>query len=260
MVIDFITDLDGTLLNNNKLLSHFTFNFLNTNKRLIIATARSYINIDVDLKLFNPFIITMNGASILYKDKEIFKKELKKSDLFWLLNFAYCCDVSDIILEDNFGYEFLKKSTPILKFFDKPIYDINVKSVKSLIFTVSKKATIQDKLKNIEKKYNVRNWEISDTLIAIEIQHKSATKLEAISWLLKNKIISEFIYFGDSDNDKEVLNKYPERFYAIKNSKISKYENIKNITQFNNNEDGVVKEINKIMEGIRSGNYSEYIK
>ena len=260
MAFEFITDLDGTLLNNDKFLSHDTYKFLDTYRKLIIATARSYVNIDVDLELFNPLIITMNGASILYKDTEIFNNELKESDLFLLINFAYCCDATDIILENNFGYEFIKKNTPTLKFFDNPLYDIKVKSVKSLIFTVSKKKVIPDKLKRIEKYYNVRNWEISDTLVAIEIQHKSATKLEAISWLLKNKFISNFLYFGDSDNDNEVLTEFPERFYALKNSKISKYEKVKNITEFDNNGDGVVKEIKKIMEDIRSGNYNEYIK
>ena len=40
------------------------------------------MNIDVDLKLFNPFIITMNGSSVLYKyiknDLTRFNDELSK--------------------------------------------------------------------------------------------------------------------------------------------------------------------------------------
>lgn len=245
-----ISDLDGTLLNNEGKISDFTIEILEKfDVNIIIATGRSYENIPFFLKNMDEIVITMNGASIIKKQKEIYSKNLLESEIQEIMKTNLAKNAEVVVLENNFNFSYLRSSNINLPFFNienkvQKIYD-----PKSLIMIIDSR--IGKKFDYINKwgNFNISSWPAKDGYTAFEFQNIGSGKGNAISWLKEKKIIDEFIYFGDSSNDFSVLKKYPECFYKMKNSLISSSKILSKEAVASNNQDGVAKTIMNIYKG-----------
>lgn len=89
----FFSDLDGTLISNNKLMSKDLIkeinNLIDYGLNFSIATSRSFLGAKKFLQdiNFNIPLVFLNGAIITDKNGKIFlKKELKRNDYHYILN------------------------------------------------------------------------------------------------------------------------------------------------------------------------------
>lgn len=243
----YITDLDGTLLNNFGRLDLKSKNILHTiSDRLVLATARSLVNIDNDiLNLYPSIIITMNGASIVKDEVVIRRYTLNIMEV--LSDFQILNDLAaQIVIEEDMKYSLLKSKDIKSSFFNEknriPVGELTMPL--SVIFIIQNKYL--STLTINSDKYNVEKWNFNTDYTAIEVLHIKATKANAIGWLLRYEYINEFKYFGDSINDESVLKLYTKNFYAMRSSDISKNKMVENITDYTNDECGVALEIARI--------------
>ncbi len=260
-------DLDGTLLNDNKEITLTTKNYLNKLEKdgnlIVICSGRaprSIIEYYDFLNITSP-IISYNGAlafdprndnfkTISYKidtsfTKKLYKEVINKEVISILAeddNHIYCDK------EDDFLFAFFKKDkmAVIDKKFDKNM-------IKSTYIFVMKmkdesdetKNSLLNKFKEIDKenKYKLRFWRDCPYC---EIHYKNVSKANTLEELRKIESIKRdnVFVFGDADNDIEMLSNY-NHSYLMKNGnpKIKQYA--KNVTEFDNNNDGVIKELEK---------------
>lgn len=251
-----ISDLDGTLLNDNGEIGEFTMNVIkNFKSDIFFATGRSYSNIPLFLKFKNNFSITMNGASILKNGKEIYSKNLLKSEIKHIISSDLAKKSESILLENNFNFTFLKPSRLSFNFFDNEKKVKKIDDPKSLIIIIYNNLINDIDYIGRFKEFQISTWKIKDGYTAIEFQSIYAQKSEAIGWMINNNILEKFIYFGDSNNDISVLEKYPESFYKMKDSIITNNKINSKVSLDINNRDGVAKTIISIYKGDIYGNY-----
>ena len=116
-----ITDLDGTLLRNDKTISTYTYDVLKKlheqNVEIVVSSGRSFLSIPPcirDLDLIN-YYICCNGANI--KDKKnnnyIYKKEIKNETCISILNYVkqydvfVDCSIDDVAYVERNKFEHL---------------------------------------------------------------------------------------------------------------------------------------------------------
>ena len=257
-------DLDGTLLPKTKIISENSKNFLknleSAGNLVVLASGRGYRNLlqyydDIGLK--SSPIVAHNGLYISHpKDIKFpvfcyeFDKELLNGLVHVMRPYA-----TNIYYENLHGIYIEKPDEKLQQFFhyqDKPtkvgplgneISDTALTLVFGLPVVNYKKEEITKKLKELYPEVEIRFW--CDEKYC-EIYKKENSKGACIDKIAEiYDIDKKNIYaFGDNDNDLEIISAYPHS-YLMKNGSDQMKPLAVNITEFSNEEDGVIKELQK---------------
>ncbi|MDE6195278.1 MAG: Cof-type HAD-IIB family hydrolase [Erysipelotrichaceae bacterium] len=257
------TDMDGTLLNNQKELTNDMLALMKDLQKQgvqwVIASGRQYYNMISYFEDMKDQIIFVseNGTYIVQGEKELCVHDLKKEDVY---NFVQICEG----IEGAYPVVCGKKSAYILH--DDPVF-INevqkyyhkcerlncIEDIKKLDDQILKVAIFctkgTEELVYPHYKDYVNDYMVSvSAFVWLDIMQKGIHKGAAIQFLQKELSITydETMLFGDYMNDYEMM-QCGYYSYAMKNAhpdlkKVCRFE-----TAFTNDEDGVKKEIEKYL-------------
>ena len=266
-MILYVSDLDGTLLDNNAKISNESSKLLNNalknNVNFTIATARTpatVVNLLKEINIKLP-IVTMNGSAIYdiktntylnytsipsnsakkikdiisTTDLNVFVYTLKNNHLF-----VYHKHLTNPY-QINFYNE--RKNTPYKTFIEADCPD----DANVLYFTTldseDKINTLYEKLKNIDDLYVVKYKDsYNEKIVNLEVFSINASKANAILYLKKHYNFDKLVVFGDNLNDMPMF-KIADECYAVKNA-VPELKNIATGVIGANTEDSVAKYIN----------------
>lgn len=266
----YLSDLDGTLLNNQSCLSDFTKeNLLNLiNKGLIfsVATARTAATVT---DIFKDIPITsgilMNGAAIFdFKREEYIKTHLIPSDTaFSILKILSCFSVSPFVytikekylnvyhknLKKDYETQFYNQraSRRLKKFFEISSYK-DIPTLENILYfcMLTDKDTainISTEIKKIKNTSVISYKDIHNDFYYVEIMSPYASKASGALWLKDYLKADMLTAFGDNLNDISLL-KIADKKICVSNA-VSKVKEICDEITENNNNDGVIKYIIK---------------
>ncbi|RRD39411.1 HAD family hydrolase [Leptotrichia sp. OH3620_COT-345] len=260
-----ISDLDGTLLNENHLLNDFTIETVRkiTEKgiKFYIATGRSYFGAKEIMEKINLKIplITSNGARIMNNEgKEIYINNIDKKYLEKIYEVEYKKIDKDIIMNGYSGSNWYIVED-VLDYYIKQRPDrlhlpkiINENEFYNKDYTKIFFLGEHDKLLKLEKIIKkVTAEEVNVVFVSersLEIFAKNSNKATAAKYLLQKDGIklSEAVAFGDGYNDYELL-KEAGKGYLMGNSLYRLIEGLpKHEIIESNVDDGVAKKLREL--------------
>lgn len=257
-------DIDGTILNDKSNINFITKYYLKKfkrNNKIILATGRPLhgaMKIYHKLKLDTP-IISNNGGLISNPLDPNFKEIhslIKMDDIkkFYSDNkeylYAIFYDVEDRIYTNNLSLipKKLLTRTKHAKIYEGDFDKVLQEDAYGLL--LSCKIEYKDILENyFPKDYyiNIRLWGIYDNICLYEMFNKNTSKGKCVKYLINyyKQPFEKTISFGDGVNDFELINSTFKGF-AMKNGHDNLLKKAKYITSFDNNHNGVIKELKKI--------------
>lgn len=277
-----VSDLDGTLLNNNSELSETT---IQTVKDLVkeghifcIATGRplrSSLHIYQQLGL-NSLLINHNGSYIsnpsdedfvpiqLVFNKEIAKQILSNSKIQEIItnaflevngkNYQWCYTEKSLEFKDDlWKYYHIDVNDENLINLNKNPENIHHDLYALLLHVNDVDVNLFNKLmyhiKNISPYLQVRMIKIPNLGMMIEINTHFADKSVGVNYLTSyyGIPIDKVIAFGDADNDMRMLSKVKYGF-AMSNGKDTAKMSARHITKFSNDKDGVSWDLKYFMK------------
>ena len=241
----YVSDLDGTLLNNEAKLTHRTINILNSlmDKGILftIATARSIASVKYiinDLKLTLP-IILMNGVCIYdpIKKEYINIEAFNKEDIRLLISiieenslkgFMYTIKEGELstYYEDLSNMALIDFYEERVKRYNKPFIAVNKFSLlmdEPLIYFVlmDYKEKLEPIYRIIQTFPNINSVFYRDNYAKdmwyLEIFSRKASKYHGVQFLRSYLSVENIIGFGDNQNDIALL-KACDKFYAVENA------------------------------------------
>ena len=256
MIKMIVTDLDGTLLNENSKVSNETKIYLKKLKNMgyiiVIATGRIYASAlkATDGAEFANYLITDTGACLydMSNSKIIFKNVIEKKTIEKLLDYynnnfqyIYICDKNNIYkYSDNIENSSIVKTTKDKDFILKSVDDVSHISIamKNNDEVIKLYHKLLEDISEVD--FDIMQDSFSDRKW-IEISAKNISKYNAISSLATLLHIdnSEIIVFGDGLNDIDMLEKCGQGV-AMKNALIEVKRIANDITNDDNNHDGVI--------------------
>jgi len=260
------TDMDGTFLDDHKKFDTNLFqdvmNKLNQkNIMFVIASGNQYQHlVDIFGDTDNEFsYIADNGAVIVDKGKVIFQKFISTEDVHQSLNLLkhnsqlkngliVLSGQNSAYIEKGVPDEFVEEGN---KYYRKitvvdSLYDVKDKIYKIALAWPNQSVRVQENI----LRNNLPNSNVTSSGYGgVDIIPKGVDKGKAIAVLQKymNLNSSQLMAFGDSDNDLELL-KHCGNSYAMKNAndiikKAAKYH-----TNWDNNENGVLRTIQSVVK------------
>lgn len=244
-------DIDGTIANNTHFPSTYT---IETIKKLslegyhiVLATGRPSMNSTKIYHLLNldTFGIFSNGSFIyniktkqIIKDKPIAKNVIKQffhnKELLEMLQ-----EVAVFTLNNSYSLngtiDYIEtKPIDLKQILKEKVYNIEI---------MVKDSKNQERIKEIINRFN-KNYSYYYWIFAGEIRNKKADKIEGFKTLLKyyGKTKKDLVFFGDSGIDNKSL-KYAKYSIAMKNACDDVKQNAKEITKFDNDNDGAIKHL-----------------
>lgn len=260
-------DLDGTLLDDCAHLNEESVDYLkNLNKDeygIVITTGRPYLSmIDFYKKLnLDSLAICNNGATIIKPNDMSFKqidhnidklefinlfKDIKKYLVSAIYNKGEKCFTFQRLDNSEFLKHMVKNSIVI----DGP-YDETCEIPPSGMLAIIKPGLEKEFIKEIEKHPNLgcRSWGNFYGTDFYEIyQHdfnKATSLVEVLDYY--KLTVDNLITFGDSINDYEMI-EMTEYGVAMKNSNEKLLQKAKHITDYDNNHNGVIKYLQKLLK------------
>ena len=241
------TDLDGTLLNDEKEIGNYTKEVIKKYKNdinIIPTSARSFNRIKPyleELGLLDNFNYTIcfNGALIVNNQGvELFSSHISKSTMQELTNLIDKYNIEWMIYTKN---ELFKRSK---------IEDINKFIRDNDTFKLIGTST-EEKIDEIRKELSVMNdkLEITTSMSGrLVIVNKGSTKATAVEKIMARLNIGRenIIAIGDGENDNEMI-KNAGYGVAMLNAPEAVKKTARMITKYTNNEDGVGKIIEEIL-------------
>ncbi|MCI7083590.1 MAG: Cof-type HAD-IIB family hydrolase [Tenericutes bacterium] len=241
------TDLDGTLLNDEKEIGNYTKEVIKKYKNdinIIPTSARSFNRIKPyleELGLLDNFNYTIcfNGALIVNNQGvELFSSHISKSTMQELTNLIDKYNIEWMIYTKN---ELFKRSK---------IEDINKFIRDNDTFKLIGTST-EEKIDEIRKELSVMNdkLEITTSMSGrLVIVNKGSTKATAVEKIMVRLNIGRenIIAIGDGENDIEMI-KNAGYGVAMLNAPEAVKKTARMITKYTNNEDGVGKIIEEIL-------------
>lgn len=253
------TDMDGTLLNDNKKISDNTYQIIGELLKkgilFVAISGRSLNNILYAFDYFKDDIIFCgdNGAQILYSNQE---KEYLRLDDSIVKNVIKIAKESNIDISLN-GLEnvyTLKKEDST---YIKVLHSYGITPIE-----ISKFEDIKDEIVKItvyepkgSEKYALPLFSKIDNALVIvsgdvwlDISNLNCNKGEALKKILEKYSIKkeECVVFGDHLND-ESLFKNADKSFAMKNAHPKLKEIASEICEYTNNEDGVYHKIRQLL-------------
>ncbi|MCP3873666.1 MAG: HAD family phosphatase [Desulfobacteraceae bacterium] len=274
----FVTDFDGTLLNDDKTISHEDIRTLYTLKKkniiTAIATGRSMYSFDKALKIMGmpqgnhmlpiDYIIFSTGAGIIeFSSRKIInQKNVKFSDIGKITNY-FDHQKFDYMVHRSIPdtRHFLFKShgeynpdfhARIALYTDHaaPLPDgyCHVESATQVLAILPGKTDL-DIVKKIQKDlsgFSVihATSPLDHRSVWIEVFHKDVSKAKAASWLVKELGVNRrnVISLGNDYNDQDLL-AWAEQGYVVENAPDSLKKMFKTVSS--NNQSGLTMAVNK---------------
>lgn len=260
MIKLIVTDIDGTLVNDRKEVPDgFWVLFEQMRKRDIVFCAASGRQIQSLHELFSPVKGEMayapdNGASLVYKGDTLFERPISFPDLLPILRtcerikhigVALCGKEYAYIKTDNdwvFGE--IARHYPA----HKRVEDFTRIDDEIFKITVCDEGISRLNSYRHLQQYNATFNVVVSGEIWLDITRKDVNKGEAIRHLQAQLGITaaETVAFGDHLNDVELLQN-AHYSYAMLNGQEELKKVARYITQYTNNEAGVLKEIEKMI-------------
>ena len=240
----YISDLDGTLLNERSQISNNSIKILNelmkNGVNFTYSTARTSASAPILTRKLNITlpVILMNGVAVYdsikkeYINVEAIEKPAVKAVIELLDEHNIDCFLFSI--EKNTLNTFYKKlSTEHMQaFHDERVAKFNKKFIQrddlseidnSVYFSIfNKKACLKELYKALKMVNGIEVVFYRDTydseLYYLEIASKKATKGKAAEYFREKLGFDRLIGFGDNSNDISLL-KACDEFYAVKNAK-----------------------------------------
>jgi len=260
------TDMDGTFLNDNKGFDTDLFNrvmkLLNEkNIKFVIASGNQYQHlVDVFNDTQNKFsYIADNGAVIIDNGNVIAQKFIEKNDVDKAINLLknvpelkngliVLSGENDAFIEESTPEEFVTEGKKYYRSLTrvKSLYDVDDKIYKIALAWPDQNVREQESM----LKDRLPNLHITSSGFGgVDIIPNGVNKGKAISILQKHMHLnnSQLMAFGDSDNDLELLS-YCKQSYAMKNANELIKKTAKYHTDWDNNDDGVLKTIEKLVK------------
>lgn len=265
MIKMIVSDMDGTLLNSDLVISKENLNAIKMVRekgiRFCIATGRpeqlvkEYIE---PLKMEDPMIL-YNGSVIghPFNNERLFDLKLKKNDTRKII--AYCEENNiiympytkdKIISKPNYRVEFFEKRNESLDELNKCVFE-DIRDVDVIVSNSINKILL---IENNEEKYkeakkyvsSIGDFEIATSQKGfIDINPLGASKGKALQMLAKHfgYNMDEIVVFGDQDNDVSML-EIAGTSVVMENGSDKAKEAADYMTT-SNNESGVAKWINE---------------
>lgn len=255
------TDLDETLLKSDKTISDFTYDFLKSftanGNKLVLSSGRSLksvMKVRDDLKLNMPgvYLCASNGA-IAYdceNDSILFESRMNMNDVKCVWELANSkgiyvqtyTDTELVCKEYSAENELYLKYCPLpVRLSSTPWLDLEKPPCKVLAISLTDKASLSDLANEIIEKYpHLDSFFSSDYYLeVIDRQAGKGNGLKHICEALDIPI--EYSYaFGDEENDITML-KAAGHGIAMKNSNPELFNICDEITEFDNNSDGLAR-------------------
>ena len=262
MIKLIVSDMDGTLLDDNKKLhDDFWDTFYKLKEKgiyFVPASGRQYFNIYEYFKRIKEGLIILaeNGSYIVEDGKELYSKCLERKDALELIEASRKIPTANVIfcgkkkayLEKNIP-EFIKEVEKYYTAYEI-VEDITKVEDEPLKITICDLTGAEKNSYPFLEKYN-KDFKVAVSgFIWIDITHKDSNKGIGLSVLQKKLGITkeETIVFGDYLNDWELMQQGKYNF-AMENA----HPELKKIAAYNggdNNDSGVVKSIKKyVLEG-----------
>lgn len=270
----YVSDLDGTLLDNEAQISDETARVLNDYIRqglqFTVSTARTpttALKIIEKLNLRLP-VMMMNGVLIYdMETKRYIKKEAMDTNVIMVLLglikvkglncFLYGLDDEqfvayyDSVESTSLNYF---RNERIMKYDKKftEVADLSLVAGKGIIYCMLREP--KEKLEGLYRELSVVNGVkaefypdvYNDEYYMLEIYSEKASKKEAVNYLRNLGRFDSVVGFGDNLNDQS-LYEACDSFYAVENA----HPQIKDIADgviSSNEDDGVAKQINEMMQ------------
>lgn len=240
----YISDLDGTLLNDNMALSDETIEILNTlipqGLNFSFATARSMDSIEKIVKPLNlklPFIL-YNGVAVYDPIEKIYlrKNLLEKNIVMEIIKDVNLLNPFVFVLDESTGNKIFHKkfiNKGQINFVNSPVNkgDKRFKLVKNYenldyneFLSIACIDTKENLLPYYEKYINNEFLEIHLTedvyqkeYYWLEFSKKGSTKKDALLFLKDFLTANELVTFGDNLNDVSMFS-IADEAYAVKNA------------------------------------------
>lgn len=259
MIKLIVTDMDGTLLNDkHDLPSDFweTEELLNDKGIMVaVASGRQYYNLESKFEKIKDRMIFFaeNGTCVMHKGKELFSNSLDPEAAMAFIDQGRKIDGAQLVLCGKESAYIESKDDSFYKEIKQYYERLQIVEDLQKIEDTFLKVTICD-FKGVENNsyLHFKKFE-NDFKVAIaadiflDITSLTANKGTAIKKIQKTLNISpdETLVFGDYLNDLEMMQN-ASHSYAMKNAhpeiiKVSKY-----ITEFTNNENGVLRTIESL--------------
>lgn len=254
-----ITDMDGTLLNDRHEI-HPDFweieeKLLDKNILVAVASGRQYYNLieQFDRLKDRMIFFAENGSYVVHKGKELYTDTMDRQQANIFIeegrkakdcNLVLCGIESAYVEHNNDAFK-----NEIQKFYKrlKVVDDLTKVDDKVLKVTLCNKSGVEENTYPLFEKFKDDYKVAIASPIFIDIMTKTANKGNAIRGVQQKLNISpeETLVFGDYLNDLEMMQnaKYS---YAMKNAhpEIIKVSNF--VTDYDNNENGVLRTIEKL--------------
>ena len=270
-------DLDGTLLNSDSKLSKTTVEYIKNitslGHKICLLTGRpsqgsidiyhelglntimcnqngSYISNPSD-KNFTPIVITFSKEILLrlFANNNLMK--YVKNSLIEGVNKGWLLNNQDNIISKKQMMEMFHLKDRDISIIDNDLskIDTDICSILIQIDNMDNINSIIYEIKNIAPTLIVRTWSVPDYSVIIEINGTFASKENALEFLCSYYGIplEQCICFGDGDNDVGMLSKAVWGF-SLKNASPAARLASRYMTKYDNNNDGVVRELYKFLK------------
>lgn len=248
-------DIDGTLARWDGNLSEYTENeirrLIEEGYNITLVTGRNILScVGIYRKCNMKLAAVMCNGAIVYdpnKDYKILDITIPLKDVFaYMEDENFMKNVDDILIEiGETSYSLTGKRWPkadIVGDF-KETLPCAPNSMVISVFSQDLQKNVQE-IVNSSENYRYRSW-----MMCGEFYGAHFSKREGVMELLKyhNKTKDDLIFFGDAENDREIL-EYAGYGIAMKNADDETKKLAKEITEFNNQEDGAIKHLLKMIE------------
>lgn len=242
-------DIDGTLARNDSFPSKFTCetiaSLVNDGYQIVLVTGRSIVSsIDIYNKChLNTIAVLCNGALVYdpIKDYKYRNITIPFDVVFDLINNdSLMALIEDILIEiDNDTYALTGKGWPNAKYIGD--FKETLKEQPNAMVLMVKDPINQASLANMinlkNANYHYRYWAKIGEYYSVNFSKK-----EGVEELLKiyHKTKDDLIFFGDGENDKELLS-FAGLGIAMKNALDDTKKVASLVTDLTNEEDGAIK-------------------
>lgn len=264
MIKMIVLDLDGTILDSNSKVSDNTKRYLNKLKEkgyiIVIATGRNFASaFQVTNKaIFANYIISDTGSCIYNAQtaEALFLNTIARNDALKILNsYNDECEYIDVC-DKNWYYkycDYIYKSD--LTIATNKVDDIvsNCQNISHMSLSFKDYKKVNEIYQNLSNEFKNLNIIIMQDSFSekkwIEILPFECSKYNAIKKLADYLKIAneEIICFGDGLNDLEMSKKCGIGI-ALKNALPEVKENAKDVTAYDNDNDGVIKYLQKLID------------
>ena len=248
-------DIDGTLARWDGNVSDYSINeirrLIDEGYNITLVTGRNILScINIYRKCNMKIAAVMCNCAIVYdptNNKKILDITIPLKDVFaYMEDENFMKNVDDVLIEiDETSYSLTGKRWGNADFVGdfKETLPCAPNSMVISVYSPELQQNIKD-IVNASENYRYRSW-----MLCGEFYGAHFSKREGVIELLKyhNKTKDDLIFFGDAENDREIL-EYAGYGIAMQNADDETKKLAKEVTELNNENDGAIKHLLKMIE------------